>query len=46
MPELVSIWDGHVAPKEDNTVTTKVYSHLEQYRELQLSEIKKYDYEL
>lgn len=46
MPELVSVWDGHTAPKEDKTVTTKIYTHLDQYRELQLSEIKKYDYEL
>lgn len=44
LPELVSVWDGH-AP-EDKTTTTKVYTHLWQYRELQLAEIKKYDYEL
>lgn len=44
LPEIVSVWDGHAT--EDKSTTAKVYTHLWQYRDLQLEEIKKYDYEL
>lgn len=41
--EIVSIWAGHSA---DQSITTLVYTHLEQYKERQLREIAKYDYDL
>ena len=41
--EIVSIWAGHSA---DQSITTLVYTHLEQYEERQLKEIAKYDYDL
>ena len=41
--EMVSIWAGH---STDRSITSIVYTHLEQYEERQLEEIKKFDYEL
>lgn len=41
--EMVSIWAGH---STDRSITSTVYTHLEQYEERQLEEIKKFDYEL
>jgi len=41
--EIVSVWAGHSA---DQTITTLVYTHLEQYEERQLKEIAKYTYDL
>lgn len=41
--ELVSVWVGHSA---DNSQTSTVYTHLDQYREHQLEEMKKFDYTL
>lgn len=39
--ELVSLWAGHTA---DNSTTTLVYTHLEQYREHQAEEMLKFNY--
>ena len=39
--ELVSIWAGH---SSDKSITTTVYTHLEQNSELQLKEISKFIY--
>ena len=41
--ELVSLWAGHAA---DTSTTSLVYTHLEQNREHQEIEIKKFDYPL
>lgn len=41
--ELVSLWAGHTA---DSSTTTLVYTHLEQNKEHQVDEIKKFDYPL
>ena len=41
--EIVSLWAGH-AP--DSSVTTTVYTHLEQNEQIQMEEIKKFDYVL
>lgn len=40
--EFVSVWAGHAA---DHTITTMVYTHLEQYEDKQLTEIAKYTYD-
>lgn len=40
---MASIWAGH---STDRSITSTVYTHLEQYEERQLEEIKKFDYEL
>lgn len=39
--ELVSLWAGHTA---DSSTTTLVYTHLEQNKEHQVDEMKKFDY--
>lgn len=39
--EIVSLWVGHSA---DSSITTTVYTHLDQNKEIQLQEIKKFDY--
>ena len=39
--ELVSLWVGHTA---DSSTTTLVYTHLEQNKEHQIEEMKKFDY--
>lgn len=39
--EIVSLWVGHAA---DSSITTTVYTHLDQNKEIQLREIKKFDY--
>lgn len=39
--ELVSLWAGHAS---DSSQTSLVYTHLEQYREHQEEEMKKFDY--
>ena len=39
--EIVSLWAGHAA---DNSVTTTVYTHLDRNKDIQLQEIKKFDY--
>ena len=39
--EIVSLWVGHAA---DSSITTTVYTHLDQNKEIQLQEIKKFDY--
>lgn len=39
--EIVSLWVGHAA---DSSITSTVYTHLEQNKEIQLQEIKKFDY--
>lgn len=39
--EYVSLWVGH---KADNSITSNIYTHLEQNKELQEQEIKKYQY--
>lgn len=41
--ELVSLWAGHTA---DSSTTTLVYTHLEQNKEHQVDEMKKFDYPL
>ena len=41
--EIVSIWAGH---NTDNSITSKVYTHLDQNEKLQLEEIAKFDYEI
>lgn len=41
--EIVSLWAGHSA---DSSQTTLVYTHLDQNREHQLEEMKKFDYPL
>lgn len=39
--EIVSLWAGHAA---DSSVTSTVYTHLEQYTQNQIAEIKKFSY--
>lgn len=39
--EIVSLWVGHAA---DSSITTTVYTHLDRNKEIQLQEIKKFDY--
>ncbi len=39
--EIVSLWVGHAA---DSSITSTVYTHLDQNKEIQLQEIKKFDY--
>lgn len=39
--ELVSVWVGHTS----NSITERVYTHLDNNRELQLTEITKFDYD-
>lgn len=41
--EYVSLWAGH---KADSSITSNVYTHLEQNKELQIEEMKKFDYTL
>ncbi len=41
--EITSIWSGHIS---DNSMTTKVYTHLESNKELQLEEIALFNYDL
>lgn len=41
--EIVSLWAGHAA---DSSVTSKIYTHLEQNPSLQKNEIKKFSYTL
>jgi integrase len=41
--EITSVWSGHVS---DNSMTTKVYTHLAQNKELQLEEIALFNYDL
>ena len=41
--EYVSLWAGH---KADNSITSNVYTHLGQNKEVQIEEMKKYDYPL
>lgn len=41
--EYVSLWAGH---KADNSITSNIYTHLGQNKEIQLKEMKKYDYPL
>ena len=41
--EYVSLWAGH---KADNSITSNVYTHLEQNRELQVEEMQKFHYVL
>ncbi len=41
--EITSVWSGHIS---DNSMTTKVYTHLESNKELQLEEIALFNYEL
>ncbi len=41
--EFVSVWAGHAA---DQTITTKVYTHLEQFEDKQIEEISKFIYDL
>lgn len=40
--EITSVWSGHIS---DNSMTTKVYTHLESNKELQLEEIALFNYE-
>lgn len=39
--EYVSLWAGH---KADSSITSNVYTHLEQNKELQIEEMQKYNY--
>lgn len=39
--EIVSLWAGHAA---DSSITSTVYTHLEQYEDNQLTEIQKFSY--
>ena len=39
--EYVSLWAGH---KADNSITSNVYTHLEQNKELQIEEMQKFHY--
>lgn len=39
--EIVSLWVGHAA---DSSITSTVYTHLDANKEIQLQEIKKFDY--
>ncbi|MBQ8725495.1 MAG: hypothetical protein IJY84_00090 [Clostridia bacterium] len=39
--EIVSLWAGHVA---DTSITSTVYTHLEKNEQIQLDEIKKFNY--
>ncbi len=39
--EYVSLWAGH---KADNSITSNVYTHLEQNKELQVEEMQKFHY--
>ena len=39
--EIVSLWAGHTA---DNSLTSTVYTHLENNKHLQIEEIQKFDY--
>lgn len=39
--EIVSLWSGH---KADSSITTNVYTHFQEHSELQILEIKKYNY--
>ena len=41
--EYVSLWARH---KADNSITSNIYTHLEQNKSIQIEEIKKYDYPL
>ena len=41
--EYVSLWAGH---KADNSITSNVYTHLEQNKELQVEEMQKFHYML
>jgi integrase len=41
--EITSVWSGHVS---DNSMTTKVYTHLAQNKKLQLEEIALFNYDL
>ena len=41
--EYVSLWAGH---KADNSITSNVYTHLEQNKELQVEEMQKFHYVL
>lgn len=40
--EITSVWSGHIS---DNSMTTKVYTHLESNKELQLEEIALFNYD-
>lgn len=39
--EIVSLWAGHTA---DSSMTSKVYTHLENNKQIQIEEIEKFDY--
>ena len=39
--EYVSLWAGH---KADSSITSNVYTHLEQNKELQIEEMQKFHY--
>lgn len=41
--EYVSLWAGH---KADSSITTTIYTHLEQNKDLQVEEMQKFQYEL
>lgn len=41
--EMVSLWAGHAA---DSSTTTRVYTHLEQNKEHQLEEMRRFSYDL
>ena len=41
--EYVSLWAGH---KADSSITSNVYTHLEQNKEIQIQEMEKFDYKL
>lgn len=41
--EYVSLWAGHTA---DSSITTTIYTHLEQNKDLQVEEMQKFQYEL
>ena len=41
--EIVSLWAGH---KADSSITSLVYTHLNQNKEVQTDEMKKFDYQL
>ena len=41
--ELVSLWAGHAA---DSSITSTVYTHLAQFEDRQIAEMRKFEYEL
>ena len=41
--EYVSLWAGH---KADNSVTSNIYTHLGQNKQVQIAEMQKYNYPL